>query len=90
MSSTATANNSHGAEEEEYYEDEEYYEQGADEEGGGDDYKGDEGTTDDQELENIKKRVQEMEKETDDLTRMRSQVESQIGSTAESLDKCSV
>ena len=87
--SSAAAAAIHGAEEEEeYYEDEEYYEQGGGE-GERDEYKGEDGT-DDQELENIKKRVQEMEKETDDLTKMRSQVESQIGSAAESLDKCSV
>ena len=59
-----------------------------------DDYGGEEEGDDnidaDPELEEIKRRVQEMEKETEMLAKMQDQVESQIGSTAEVLDEHSV
>jgi polyadenylate-binding protein 2 len=65
-------------------EDMEYYEGQYDEEGD----EGKEG--EDPELEEIKRRVQEMEKETEILAKMQDQVESQIGTTAEVLDEHSV
>jgi hypothetical protein len=68
-------------------EEEEYYEEyGEAQEVKGDDNEGE----DDPELEEIKRRVQEMEKETEMLAKMQDQVENQIGSTAEVLDEHSV
>lgn len=65
-------------------EEDEYYE----EYGEGEEDGGKEG--DDPELEEIKRRVQEMEKETEMLAKMQDQVENQIGSTSEVLDEHSV
>jgi hypothetical protein len=74
------------AAEEEYYDEEGYGE----EEGGEEYYEEEGGAAAEGDLEEIKRRVQEMEKETSALAEMQNQVESQIGSTEGSLDKNSV
>jgi predicted transcriptional regulator len=60
----------------EYYGDEDYVEGGA--------------NNDDPELEEMKKRVQEMEDEQEKLTKLQQQVEKQIHTAADSIDENSV